>query len=211
MAYYKGFDVRGISMADGSVVGAHDASVLRAGPNDSRLLNPDGYTRFWNPTEFTSTDTLFGFTKGKLAGPAFPNSTINPYKYFADNLGPDDSVQGLDPGNRGVFTDGSTNSRTYQIQFKQGLKTPFDFNYAIDASWSAPDPAYAPDFPVQAYFPSANVQEPFYFQAKDAGSTAYWASTSISGGEFKFDLDVFDRQGNVNPSGVPGGNFVDLA
>jgi hypothetical protein len=202
---YNGFDVRGVFISNGSVFGTHDATVLRAGPGDSRLLNPDGYTRFWNPSEFTSFENIFGFTTGKLGAPIKPDATVNPYKYFADSLGAEDSVATLPASDRGIFKAGNINTRTYQIQFKMNAGSPvYDFNYAVDASWSAPDSSFAPDYPVEAFDSSANVQEPFYFQASDAGSTAYFVDPATNGGEFKFDLEVFDRQTNINPAGLPG-------
>lgn len=203
--FYNGFDVRGIFMSDGSLTGVHDPSVVRASHGDSILLNADGYTRFWNPMEFTSFETIFGFTKGKLAPANMPTSTVNPYKYFADGLGISDPIENFDTVNRGIFRAGSVNIRQYVIQFKMSGGAPvFDFNYAVDASWSKPDDAYAPEYPPEAFDISANVQEPFYLVATDAGSTAYFVDPSKKGGVFKFDLEIFDRQGNVNPNGVPG-------
>ncbi len=202
---YNGFDVRGIFMANGTLTGEHDSSVLRAGPGDSTLRNPDGYTRFWNSTEFTTYNTVFGFTRGKLAPPLLPTATINPYKYFADALDKEAPVESLDPAERGMFTAGSTNTRRYQIQFKMtGGKPAFDFNYGVDASWEDPDKSYAPDYPKEAFPMSANCAEAYHLLATDAGSDAYHIDGTNKGGQFRFDLEVFDHQGAVNPGGVPG-------
>ncbi|MCX6645083.1 MAG: hypothetical protein NTY09_01800 [bacterium] len=204
MNIFNVFDMRGIFMSNGSVTGIHDLSVYRTGPGDTRLLNPDGYTRFWNPTEFTNYGTIFGFTGWNIAPPIGPSSTINPYKYFADGLSDVAPVESLDPATRGIFKAGGINSRRYEIQFKMdGDNIVFDFNYSVDASWSAPNPAYAPDYPPEAFDLSANVQEPFFFKASDSGSTAYYVDDSNSGGNFKFDLEIFDRQANMRPGGVP--------
>jgi hypothetical protein len=202
---YNGFDVRGVFMSFGTLSGEHDSSVMRAGPGDSTLLNADGYTRFWNSAEFTSYNTIFGFTSGKLAPPLKPSATINGYKYYADGLDPEAAVESLDPVDRGMFTAGSTNTRRYEIQFKMvGGKVTLDFNYAVDASWEQPDPSYAPDYPKEAFSMSANCAEAYHLVASDAGSDAYFVDGSNKGGEFKFDLEIFDHQGAVNPGGVPG-------
>ena len=201
---YKGFDVRGILMADGSIVGTHDSSVLRGGPGDTRLLNADGYTRWWNYPEFTSYNTIFGFTAGKLAPPNHPTCTVNPYKYFAHGLDKNAPVSSVDISSRGVFpTDPGVETRQYNIQFKQvGGANVFDFQYAVDASWAAPDPKYAPDYPPEAYPPEANCQEAFAISVTDNGSTAYYAGPDNFGGELKLNIEVFDWQGKNNPGGV---------
>ncbi len=205
MNYYNGFDVRGIFMADGSIVGEHDSTVLMSGDDDSVLENADGYTRFWNWTEFTSYESIFGATHGKLAPPNQPTATINPYKYFADDLEIGDPVSASDPAQRGFFTSGSANSRRYEIQFKMDTGNPvFDFNYAVDASWSDPDESYTPDYPIEAFALTANCAEAYNLSVMDAGSDAWYVDSENYGGEFILDIEIFDHQGAVNPSGIPG-------
>lgn len=203
---YNGFDVRGIFMSNGSIVGNYDNSVLRAGPGDSVLLNADGYTRWWNYSEFTSYNKIFGFTSGKLAPPNHPTSTVNPYKYFADGLDSISPVTSIDPSTRGFFaTVPGANSRQYNIQFKQsGGSTVFDFQYAVDASWAPPDPSYAPSYPQEAFSLSANCQEAFAISVNDEGSTAFFVSPAEKGGVIALNIEVYDWQGGVSPAGVPG-------
>jgi hypothetical protein len=62
--YYRGFDVRGICMGDGSIPLNHDSLAEYGGPDDLQVLNADGYARWWNPEEFTPHNTIFGYTKG---------------------------------------------------------------------------------------------------------------------------------------------------
>ena len=60
-----------------------------AGDGDMRLLNPDGYSRWWNPAEFPNNGTIFGYNDGLLGAPdsyADYNNTLNGYKYFCDDL-----------------------------------------------------------------------------------------------------------------------------
>lgn len=201
---YNGFDVRGIFMSDGSVAGIYDPSVLRAVDGDSVVENADGYTRWWNWTEFTSVGTVFGAGQGKLAPPWHPDCTVNPYKYFCDSLGALDDVTSMDIGSRGMFSTQSTNSRRYEIQFEQsGGNTVFTFNYAIDASWEEPDPEFAPNFPPEAYSISANCQEAFHLSADTSDSSAWYVSPSENGGELDLSLEIYDWQGAANGY-VPG-------
>ena len=196
---FNGFDVRGILYSDGSIVGEHDSSVLRAGPGGTVVLNPDGFTRWWNWEEFTSFDTIFGATGGALASPVQPTATVNPYKYFADTLGIEAPVTDLPPASRGFFTSSSSNTRRYEIQFEMsGGKPVFNFNYAVDASWEAPDPLYDPNYPVEAFPPEANCREAFNVEVTDAGSTAYYVDGTSNGGELLLDIEIFDWQGGAN-------------
>ncbi len=206
MNMYNGFDVRGILLSDGSVTGAHDSTVLRAGADNTRLLNPDGYTRWWNYPEFTSYETIFGYTHGKLAPPGQPSATVNPYKYFADELGAEDPVWALDPGSRGVFsTQPGTNQRRYEIQFPMnGPQVVLDFDYAVDASWSQPDKSFAPEYPEEAFDLSANCMEAYMAHVEDAGSTAWFVDSGNKGGDIKLSIEVFDHQAPANPDGIAG-------
>jgi len=49
---FTGFDVCGIFITSGTVTGFDDTDLRMAGDGDTRLLNPDGYSRWWNPSEF---------------------------------------------------------------------------------------------------------------------------------------------------------------
>jgi hypothetical protein len=204
---FKGFDVRGIFMADGTRASDHDPGILLGCPEtgEAYMLNPDGYTRWWNATEFTDHMAIFSFKPGKMGNDAFPSATLNPYKYYSDFLSPDDDVADMDTDYRGVFTPSSLpNGRTYKIQFPvTGGKPLFVFNYAIDASWEPPDPMYAPAYPVECFPPGAQCQEAYHLRFSDEGSDA-WYEGGESGGSLILNVEVFDWQGAANPSGVPG-------
>ena len=97
---YTGFDVCGIIFTRGSLTGFHDPEITMAGEGDTRLLNADGYSRWWNPAEFPHGDTIFSYKDGLLGKPAAYagyNCTVNGYKYFADGLGKmvDDFLDGV--------------------------------------------------------------------------------------------------------------------
>jgi len=196
-----GFDVKGILITPGSL---NVASNTFADVNETRLLNADGYTRWWNPTEFTSPG-LFGYVKGKLS-PSQANvltATVNPYKYFADILYPNSSLaavvsEPLDSDNgRGVFKAGKSNTRRYTIQFEMDPGPKVVYGYAVDASWATPSPnppsAVPDDFPIEA-----NQPEPWRIGLKEDLNTLYYDSESGTfGGLLKLSASVYDWQGKV--------------
>jgi outer membrane protein assembly factor BamB len=203
---FRGFDVRGTVMGDGDVPFGFDPTVFRSGANGMQLLNPDGWTRWWNPTEFTTYDTILGYSQGAKAPSYHVSATVNPYKYFADNLEPDEALADLDLAERGSFTPAdSVNTRRYIIQFPVNPGGPdFHFNYAIDASWTAPDFMYAPDFPVEAFPPEANTPEAWNCSIYTGDTTAWYVNDIAKGGSIKMSLEIYDWQGPYNMSGVPG-------
>jgi hypothetical protein len=154
-----GFDVRGILIGHGSIGGFSD-TLFYAGPTSMELLNPDGHTRLWNPTEYTGK----GYVDGKLSKPdsiANYTATLNGYKYFADDLNLLNSVELMSNVHRGAFTAGSSNARYYRIHLgDKGLS----FQYAIDANWSKPsEPVTVPDsFDVN----KANCPEPYHIEGR---------------------------------------------
>ena len=62
---FIGFDTYGVLIGNGSIPFDDDPDAVFAGPDDLRLLNADGYTRWRNPVEF-SDPGIGGFTE--LAG-----------------------------------------------------------------------------------------------------------------------------------------------
>ncbi len=196
-----GFDVKGILITPGTyAVG----SLVYAGADETRLENADGYTRWWNPTEFTSPGML-GYEDGILASaPASAlTATINPYKLFADilyptsNLGsvcyePLDSDQG-----RAVFTAGSSNTRRYEIRFPMDPGPLVVYGYAIDCAWNPPSPnppgEVPDDFPM-----NANQPEAYRIGIKTVANTLYYDDEfGVGGGVLRLEIGVFDWQGQA--------------
>ena len=87
---FTGFDVCGVLITNGHLTGFSDSNIRMAGGGDTRLLNPDGYTRWWNPHEFpVNQGTMLSYNDGLLGTPesfGHYNCTINGYKYFCDDL-----------------------------------------------------------------------------------------------------------------------------
>ena len=206
---FTGFDVCGTVITNGSISGFTDSGIVIPGLGDVRLLNADGHSRWWNPSEFPSNAGISGYKDGLLGAPdslADFSGTVNGYKYFCDDLtDPDDPLSNVDPENRGVFNAGQKNIRHYSIDISSGLI----FNYAIDASWTFPNgdsPWEAPgSFPAEA-----NRIEPWWIDATIVDNYL-WNDGIDSGGLLELSFDVYDwsnidldtvsveSPGNLNP------------
>jgi hypothetical protein len=188
---FTGFDACGIFISNGTISGFNDPDLIMAGEGDTRMLNPDGYSRWWNPTEFPSDGTVFGYIDGLLGTPdsiAQYNSTVNGYKYFCDDLtNPDDPLDKVTLEKRGMFSAGQKNIRRYELEIgDDGLV----FNYAVDACWAFPNgefPWKAPDdFP-----PEANRFEPWRVSVVEFENTLFNDSIEY-GGDLLLLIDVYD-------------------
>ncbi len=196
-----GFDVKGILMTPGSL---NVDSQVFADVDETRLENADGYTRWWNPTEFTAPG-MFGYTKGNLANaPASAlTATVNPYKLYGDGL---DATTGafwmiakpLDDGvGRAVFTAGSSNVRRYYIRFPMAPGPQVVFGYAVDACWAKPTPnppdEIPDDFPMEA-----NQPEACFMHFEPIINTLFYDSESgTAGGVLRMICEVYDWQGRA--------------
>lgn len=194
---WRGFDVRGIIMlGDGASLGKHDPNISYASMNSSYLSNPDGFTRWWNPIEFSTYGTIFGYSEGHFAHPEYePVTTLNPYKLHTMSLAPDQPYYQMNMDERATFptVDGAA-TRRYRLQFDMSTFPYFGFKYAIDASWSLPDPAYAPDYPVEAYDEMANCQEPYMVRVEAYEEIPYYVDEWVSGGDLQLLLTIGDWQ-----------------
>jgi len=148
MAMYNGYDVRGVFMGDQSASLSY-SSALKVAVNgtDQYMLNPDGYTRWFNKPEFP-TPGLMGYTPGKFATPGYsPSATLNAYKYYADYLGATVNLWSFITGTtkHGVFAAGMTNTRRYELRFPDAKGTKYA--YAVVANWidETTHPANAPE------------------------------------------------------------------
>ncbi|HDS29818.1 MAG TPA: hypothetical protein ENN67_02115 [Firmicutes bacterium] len=206
----RGFDVMGIFIpAEGEQVSKWDSSLTWPSDYNARLLNPDGYTRWWNQVEFTSFNTIFGYTEGNLAIHSFESTcTLNPYKYYANGLAPDAplNLHHLMLTDRGSFDTINPGYlvRQFDIQFPiSGPKPDFRFKYAISSSYHEPNPgasqpAQTSDFPL-----SANRAEAVLIEIEDAGSWAFYENESTYGGDLTLNINITDWQGLTPFPGTP--------
>ncbi len=205
MSTFTAFDLKGIILSNGSL----EAGGLRfPGSNDLEVQNADGFTRWWNPSEFTDAGFL-GYVKGNFAieGPGGPpTSMINPYKLFGDGLMSQTEIIGqtllplTDPNGRAVFRAGNTNRREYKIQFPWSGGPILYFDYAVDCSWDLPDPdppvIIPNDFPIKA-----NAEEPFLVLPVVTNTSVVGTEYGGAGaGELELSISVWDWQGWSNGS-----------
>lgn len=204
---YNGYDVRGIFMGDGSVnlmynsalkyaqydstdQVMYDYNLTEADIHSALLGNPDGYTRWWNPSEFTTPGVL-GYEKGKLASLNYtPTATLNPYKYFADGLGvEDDAYEWLttNQATHGVFSAGSSNTRNYYLRFP--MPSPgVNYGYAVVANWKGEAPEDHP----------SNAPEPVAVSATVTTPDLYYVDGTHNGGDLILEINVFDWDATVS-------------
>jgi hypothetical protein len=203
-----GFDVRGILFTKGNGYTLSDNELMLTGPDEPRLVNADGYTRWWNPEDFPS-QILLGYSDGKYGTPytvAWYQITLAGYRYFADGLGAVESLDALNENDRGVFRAGETNTRRYLINFGTTAGNYLVFNYAVDACWG-PIPGFDPDGPppnVPADFPlTTNCPEPFRIRIAETSNTLTATTASGTSGNVQMLIDVFDWQALSPVSSVP--------
>jgi hypothetical protein len=190
LSQYSGFDVTGILISRGEWRGWHDSRLRLSGEGDTRLLNPDGYTRWWNPKEFPQNGTILRYKDGMLGNPHAEvnfNANINGYKMFCDDLDAYDPLLGLDPSNRLIFTHGYTNMRHYTIDFEGGVI----FNYAVDANWEPPDGD--PPYDVDDFPSTANRSEAWAISVTEIENTLWYSPTGGSGGNLTLEIDSWDH------------------
>ena len=188
---YTGFDVSMILITRGSLDGFSDPDIVMHGEGDTRLLNPDGYTRWWNPREFPhNTGDLMGYTDGKLGTKdeyANYTATINGYKYYcSDLIEPDSSMNLTDPAGRGVFPAGGKLVREHIIDIDGGMV----FNYIVNACWGYP--LGNPPWEIPDDFPEyANRYEPYRIDVAELENTL-WNDGVNSGGNLSLRIDAYD-------------------
>ena len=180
---YNAYDLRGVIIGNGADAMSYGGLRTAHHGTDLWMKNPDGYTRWFNPTDFT-TELIFGYAPGgyqNLAGDA----QVNPYKYYGKHLGKDDNywswlVNG--PNYDGVFESGS--GRTMELEFPlppSGLGIMF--GYAIVVSWDDQGQT-GPYYPVHC-------PEPVAVNVTQTPDVWYDPDSGVSGGNLILDIDIF--------------------
>jgi hypothetical protein len=199
---YTGFDVHGIFMHNGPSVDGLDPTATYAwDASDAAILeNPDGYTRWWNYSEFQGPMPVLSYTPGALGDLQAPTATLNPYKYFANGLDAEDDVYLYlsDPDasqHRAHFLHGFTNTRRYNLRFPMVGGSPMlRFQYAVAASWEPGDEMLdgSPGWKVPDDFPlSANQGEPCLINIDSSESSLYFVEPGNAGGNLRLNLEIF--------------------
>lgn len=194
---FNAYDLRGIMMGDGSSSFMLNSALKHplkgvdltlmddpvSGGGDLPGGGPDGYSRWFNPTEFAADVPVFSYVDGKYATPGFNGTgTVNPYKYFADGLQPNENLwQWLDDNHstNGVFSQSSTNDRNYYLRFP--IPVPgVVLGYAVIANWGG----------VEEEFHPSNTPEAVACDVEDH-SDIYWSSPNVYGGNLILDISIF--------------------
>ena len=206
---FHGFDVWGVFMHNGSAALEYDDLIYSdgTGNNEAMLLNPDGFTRWFNYDEFNDAGApIFTYFPGALSNLPNPSATLNPFKIFATGLSATKDyyewiTTSPKANDRGIFLAGGISSRKYQLQFPFDGGSPIvEFQYAVIASWEMGDPTltgdptmYDPmDFPAEA-----NCEEAFFLHVSTDDSDMFNDGTGNLGGSFRADIEVFDWQGGI--------------
>jgi uncharacterized delta-60 repeat protein len=205
---YTVFDMRGIIFGTGSTVltSKDDPDLKYLGQDGFQILNPDGWTRWWNPNEFPN-QMLLGY-RDAFATPGFTTTaTLHSYKYFATDLGLDaDVADAVNISNRGAFltNTGTTASRRFKIKFTVKNGSPvFKFAMAFDCCWDEPTGGGA--IPgIENFPPEANCPEAYHVKVDSTASTAYYNGPGNSGGNLQLKIEVFDWGAPDNPNGIDG-------
>lgn len=198
---FTAFDVKGIVLSPGTYA---INSLNFQGLDETRLENADGYTRWWNPYEFTQPG-IFGYTDGLFTNTTASTLTANvsPYKYFADVLGPTDDIAMvineplISGAGRGLFSDGNSNTRRYNLRFPMDPGPQIVFGYVIDGCWDLPNPN--PPGVVPGHFPmTANQPEAYAISVIEEVNTLFYDSESgLGGGTLRLTTQVYDWQGQA--------------
>lgn len=207
---FTGFDCCGIIFTKGTVTGFHDSDLRMAGDGETRVLNPDGYTRWWNPPGFSIPGPpVLRYHDGLMGLPhetAEFDCTLNAYKLFSNDLGADDDVLDLDPTNRNPFLHSVVLTRHYTIDFAGGLV----LNYAVDVNWEMPIgqvPYDLDDFPMEA-----NRAEAWAYTVTELENSLWnpYPDGDTSGGDLSLAIEIWDHQNaDLNTVWVDSpGNFT---
>jgi len=170
---YTGFDVRGIFIAQTDFTFPVSGRKIGWGDTVPRMLNPDGYTPLFNPTEYPQTfPAALGYIPGKYATGGDLSATLNPFVAYRRDAP------------RRMFEAGSAETRTVQIYAPPG---PIHFGYAVDACWEPVENVIDPltDFP-----PEANCLEAYRVSVDlPYNVNSSWMSQN------PINVEVFDHQG----------------
>jgi len=137
------------------------------------MLNPDGYTPLFNPTEYPQTfPAALGYIPGKYATGGDLSATLNPYVAYRRDAP------------RCMFEAGGSEARTIRLYAPSG---PIHFGYAVDACWEPVENVIDPltDFP-----PEANCLEAYRLDVTIGSGLSHEPGDSAP-----IQVEVYDHQG----------------
>ena len=178
---YQAYDLRGVVIGDGTDVLEYGGITVGRQETDLWMKNADGFTQWFNPTDFT-VENIFGYMPHGWQNYQ-GNAQLNPYKYYAKSLQQDDDLWTFLTGAYnwdGVFESG--NGRTMELEFP----LPPDgiglfFGYAVVVAWEDQGETgpYVPYHVTEPVAISANV------------TPDIWYDGINTGGDLIVDFDLF--------------------
>lgn len=179
---YNAYDIRGVLIGEGSGTFEYDSDLhYPVEGTDQFLFNADGYTRWFNPTEFTEPG-ICGYKEGVYATDDYlPGATVNPYKYYANGLSATGDLWEFitATNNNGVFASSASNVRRYQIRFPRPDPS-LKFGYAVLADWAGAQPDDHPSNAPEAVGVTVDIIDDVYYQDE-----------TYNGGTLILDVSVF--------------------
>jgi len=177
---FTGFDVRGIFIAQTDFTFPVSGRKIAWGDDVPRMLNPDGYTSLFNPTEYPPTSpAALGYIPGKYATGGDLSATLNPFMAYRRDAP------------RRMFEAGGAETRTVHIYAPPG---PIHFGYAVDACWEPVENVIDPltDFP-----PEANCLESYRLDVSIGAGLSHEPGSSVP-----IQVEVYDHQGQATIASV---------
>ncbi len=167
------FDVRGTIITGKGYDFPHSGKSIAWGDNVTRMLNYDGYTSLFNPTEFPPTHPpAFGYIPGHRATGGDLSATLNPYMAFEQDK------------ERCMF---ETTAMAWNYMQLYVPSHPIEYGYAVDVCWQlVEEPVNNPveDFPLDA-----NSLEAYRVDVQVGDGI------ESGGGSAQVHVKVFDHQG----------------
>jgi len=171
---YAGFDVRGILISGARYTFPASGGRIAWGDDVARMLNPDGYTHLFSPTNFSYMNPpILGYIPGHKAPGGDLSATLNPYVAYERDKP------------RCVFMPGTASTRTVLLHVPAG---PLEFGYAVDASWCPPGVEVTD--PVNDFPPEANSMEAYRVDVRLDRTLG-----PLVGSAAEVQVEVFDHQG----------------
>jgi hypothetical protein len=177
---YTGFDVRGIFISTSDFTFPMSGRQIAWGDSVPWILDPDGYTPLFNPTEFPpTTPPALGYIPGKYSTGGDLSANLNPFVAYRKDAP------------RRMFESGGSETKTVKIHAPTG---PIHFGYAVDVCWQLVDNVIDPltDFP-----PDANCLEPYAISVDIGPGLQPYAGSSTP-----IEVEVYDHQGQETISTV---------
>ena len=170
---YTAFDVRGIFVSQADYTFPTSGRKTALGDGVPRMLDPDGYTALFNPTEYpATTPPALGYIAGKYSNDGDLSTTLNPFMAYRKDAP------------RCMFEAGNSETKIAKIHAPAG---PMHFGYVVDGCWQLVEDVVDPvkDFP-----PDANCLEA-YRVSVEVGSEI----PGEIGGETPIEVRAYDHQG----------------